>query len=247
MNNAIILGCSHAAGAEIMHTPNLDTAQCTAEFEAQNSYPALLSKHLGYTPHNHAISGGSNDAMFRIFVEQLENLSGNDIVIACWSGFDRGEVWHEQHQYWIPINYDQGTSWQRKPNPVLLQGVCDDKEIVNEKEYNNYGKQWLMFEGNEHRGRLNKIKNILALNALAKSKNVKVININSFMSVLNFEWPNDIYWPKEHSKQHPIELEFTNWAAKNNYYHTSGGHFLLPAHQAYAQYLFECITKDSII
>ena len=237
MSKAIILGCSHSAGAEIRLTPGVTFNHPSeeVEFEAQNSYPVLLAKLLGYTPYNHAISGGSNDAMFRIFLEQLETLTEQDIVIACWTGLDRGELWHEKHQYWIPINYDQGASYQREPHDLLLEGKCIGARIDNEELYNSYGKQWLVFEGHGVRGWLNKIKNVVSLNAIAKAKNIKVINNDSFAAVMDPPWSTEINFPTDST--------FCNWAIQNKYPHTPGGHFFLEAHQAYAQHLFECITS----
>lgn len=230
MSKAIILGCSHAAGAEIRFTPGIDIEDPLeqTEFEAQNSYPVLLANLLGYTPHNHAISGGSNDAMFRIFTEQFDTLTSQDIVIACWTGFNRSELWHENHQYWTPMRYNE-MMYQSRPNDVMKQGVYINKPIVDESLYKSYGKQWLIFEGNDFRGRLNKIKNILALNFLAKSANVRVINIDSFMPVFDFQWPSDLYWPD-------VE-DFCCWAKKNNQSCTAAGHFYLSSHQQYAELL----------
>lgn len=239
MSKAIILGCSHAAGAEIRFTPGIDISpDSQTQFEAENSYPVLLAKLLGYTPYNHAISGGSNDAMFRIFLEQLETLTEQDIIIACWTGLDRGELWHEKHRYWIPINYDQGASWQRQQHPALLEGVCIGATVDDEELYNSYGKQWLIFEGYGIRGWLNKIKDVVSLNTVANTKNIKVINNDSFADVIDPPWSSDVYFP--------TKTTFCDWAIKNGYSHTPGGHFFLPAHQAYAQFLFEQITKDNI-
>ena len=121
MPDALILGCSHAAGALMHEQPSLvlteepgkDQYQIEAEYGAKNSYPVKLAELLGYTPHNHAISGGSNDAMFRIFLEQADNF---DLVIACWTGKDRGELFHTDHKYWIPINVGNSDSFTKTPN-----------------------------------------------------------------------------------------------------------------------------------
>ena len=85
MKQALILGCSHAAGTE-MH----NGTEC--------SYPVKIAKQLGYAPKNYAISGGSNDAMFRIYQEQCSGLDSSDIVIACWSGYNRTEIWNDKNK-----------------------------------------------------------------------------------------------------------------------------------------------------
>ena len=69
---ALILGCSHAAGAEMYQDTSI-TIDNPRSFGWLNSYPVSVARQLGYEPMNYAISGGSNDAMFRIFIEQLKN------------------------------------------------------------------------------------------------------------------------------------------------------------------------------
>ena len=184
MPDALILGCSHAAGALMHKEPGLvlepdgtkDVYQREAEYGAQRSYPVQLAEMLGYTAHNHAISGGSNDAMYRIYAEQEQHY---DLIVACWTGPDRGEIWHNEHEYWVPINVGTGDSFTKTPSDVLKQGRSVLTKLKNFEQYEDYGKQWLTFEGNEQRGFNNKVKNILALNSLATSKDTRVINLEA--------------------------------------------------------------------
>ena len=236
MNKAIILGCSHAAGAEMFLEPNnnIQHPVMQTEYGAKNSYPVLLAHALGYTPVNHSISGGSNDAMFRVLLEQIDNLGDKDIIIACWTGCDRGEVWHEEHQYWIPINYGNGISHARVGNPVLHQGINIGPLIKNHERYEQYGREWIMFEGYDYRGRINKIKNILALNKLAQDRSIQVINVDSFQAVIDFIWPDNVFRPVGN-------VDFCNFSMGKKFAHAPGGHFYRPAHVAYAQYIREHI------
>lgn len=236
MNKALILGCSHAAGAEMHLEPsnNIRHPIMQTEYGAKNSYPVLLATMLGYEPVNNAISGGSNDAMFRVLLEQIGDLNSDDIVIACWTGYDRGEVWHEEHQYWIPINYGNGISHARVGNPVLRQGVNIGPLILNHEMYEAYGKQWITFEGHEQRGRINKIKNILGLNRLAQDRSIRVINVDSFQAVIDFSWNDNVFRPVGN-------VDFCNFAMERNFARAPGGHFLRPAHVAYARYIREHI------
>jgi len=86
MKKALILGCSHSVGAEMRDEPGLrfDNSIHALDYELAHCYPAQIAQALGYMPINRGISGGSNDAMFRLFLE--ETLTPNDIVIACWTG-----------------------------------------------------------------------------------------------------------------------------------------------------------------
>jgi len=72
MKKALILGCSHAVGAEMSQEPNLvfDTFVQAHDYELTHCYPAQIAQALGYLPVNRGISGGSNDAMFRLFTEE---------------------------------------------------------------------------------------------------------------------------------------------------------------------------------
>ena len=187
---ALVLGCSHAAGSEISHN-GVD--------DRDNSYAMHLARMLGYEPANFAISGGSNDAMFRICEQKHHEY---DIVIACWTGCNRSEVW------------DNSTSvWQ----PIAAGGVCITAEA--------YRQQWLINCTDDATGRLNKLKNILAMNAMCK-----VINIDSFWPI-GLEWPASVKWP--------VKETFWDWSVEREYARTAWGHFGLAAHQAYAKYVYE--------
>tara|TARA_R110000803_G_scaffold374_1_gene1333 strand:+ start:681 stop:1409 length:729 start_codon:yes stop_codon:yes gene_type:complete len=241
MPTALILGCSHAAGAQMHLEPGFDTTDYTpvqiAEYGAQHSYPVLLAKMLGYTAHNHAISGGSNDAMYRIYAEQEQH---HDLIIACWTGSDRGEVYHSEHEYWVPINVGHGDSFTKTPNDILKQGRNVLTKLKNFEQYEDYGKQWLTFEGNEQRGFNNKVKNILALNSLAKSKDTRVINLESFGGFYppRFSYPTEIVWATN-----KMEDEFINFCTINCFPKESSGHYFKPAHQAYAEYTKQKVDK----
>ena len=169
MKKAVILGCSHAVGAEMFKEPGLvfDDAVQAREYELKNCYPAQIARELGYTVVNRGISGGSNDAMFRLFTEQT--LTPNDIVIACWTGVNRNEIYDNQ---WI----------------AMAPGAVPDQVNVD------YFKHWLLYSANTNVGMLNKTKNILALNMLAHAQGIRVININSFWPVLDVAWPSIVKW-----------------------------------------------------
>ena len=193
---ALILGCSHALGAEMSKQPGLELDANHDAYGAMNSYPVQIAQQLGHTALNHAISGGSNDAMYRIFCDTIDQLTADDVVIACWTGGNRGEVFYEHEQRWLPISHGDTHTLQIESDSVLLQGRCrSSKKIRHHQPFEDYGRQWLLYEGHDQRGRLNKVKNILALNMLAQSRHIPVINIDSFDPVSNWSWPSTITWP----------------------------------------------------
>ena len=175
------------------------------------SYPVKIAEQLGYVPENYAIAGGSNDAMFRIYEEHRTRLDSSDIVIACQTGENRTEVWNNTTKDWEPL--------------------CPGIQIIYPNEYLDYQKQWLTYHTNTRISRLNKIKNIIALNSLAMQQNIQVININSFWTVTNMVWPSNMHWP--------LNDNFWDWCNFNNYPCTERGHFFEPAHQAFAEVITE--------
>ena len=219
MKKALILGCSHAVGAEMSQEPGLrlnDFAQAL-NYELTHCYPAQIARGLGYTVVNRGISGGSNDAMFRLFLE--ETLTPNDIVIACWSGVNRSEI-HDQN--WLQ----------------LCPGAIIPKEITPD-----YFKQWLLYSGNTEVGMLNKTKNILALNAMAHAQGIRVINIDSFWPIdffpaIDFARPDYVYWP--------VDIDFMSWCQQHEFPHTAWGHFFKPAHDSFAEHVLQNIAGRGV-
>ena len=205
MKKALILGCSHAAGSEMG----------TDKYERANSYPALLAERMGYTATNCSIPGGSNDTMFRIFESEQSEHKDYNIVIACWTGHNRSEAWNKNKQEWIPF--------------------CPGTDFTKLEELSDYVQQWVVHYTNETTGRLNKLKNIVALNALAQAHDVPVINIDSFWPVHGYAWPSNVHWP--------VSTTFWDWADARGYAHTSRSHFGRDAHSAFADYILENIAN----
>ena len=202
MKKALILGCSHAAGSEMIDD----------DYGRDNSYPMLLAKRMNYTATNCSIPGGSNDAMFRIFESEHKNYN---IVIACWTGHNRSEVWNKNKQEWISF--------------------CPGADLTKLQDLSDYVQQWVVHHTDETTGRLNKLKNIVALNTLAQAHDVPVINIDSFWPVHGYAWPSNIHWP--------VPVDFWKWANAQGYAHTPWGHFGRDAHSAFADYILENIAN----
>jgi hypothetical protein len=214
MKQALILGCSHALGSEMWKSPDANISEEESwavkdGYGLERCYPALIAKELGYEPNNRAIAGGSNDAMFRILEES--RLRPPDIVIACWSGGNRTEIYNEEDQEWVPLS---------------VGNKVDDT-------YTEYLKQWVSWVNTSEQSRINKMKNIYALNALAKTKRLKVINIDSFWPIYNVKWGADMYWP--------VTDTFHNWSMDRNFARTDWGHYFEDAHRAFAEHVVQAI------
>jgi hypothetical protein len=229
---ALVLGCSHATGAEMYKDPGM-VVDDPQSFGWLNSYPILIAKQLGYQPLNYAISGGSNDAMFRIFTEQLSQLTADDIVIACWTGVDRTEIWHDIDQQWLPLSVGQHEFHPLIFSKYALSGVNGGGKISLDTEYQSYRKQWTKFHINQQAGKLNKLKNILSLNSMARQHSIQVININSFYPV---DHTDSVTWV--------INESFCDWANGAEYPRTGWGHYFLSAHQEFANLIVRQLTTN---
>jgi hypothetical protein len=224
MKQALILGCSHAAGSEISSDD---------QYNYTHSYPVKIAQSLGYRPLNHAIAGGSNDAMFRIFEREMQSLTTNDIVIACWTGCDRSEIYSQENQQWLPMAAGIDNWIRTEDDTVIREGR---KKMSGQyyqwidqcKLYQGYLAQWTMFDTDPAAGRLNKIKNIVALNEIAAWAGIKVINIDSFWPIDDASIIDTYYWPA------PV---FLDWCLEQKFTPTAQMHFNEGVHQAFANYV----------
>lgn len=230
MKTALILGCSHAAGSEMHLEPGINMNGYTQQtYGLYNSYSSLIAQQLGYHPMNRAIPGGSNDAMFRVwesFVNPYSKKVKPDLVIACWTGNDRTEIWDYKNSCWQGLAPGKQRFLKAKQDSLFESEYLPDS-VDNEQELLTYQKHWVVYQG-PWSGRLNKIKNVLALNAMATQENIPVINLDSFASVQEFVWPEYVYRPMDNAN------EFCMWAATTGFENTKQGHFFTEAHRLYA-------------
>jgi hypothetical protein len=176
---------------------------------------------------NHAIAGGSNDAMFRIWHDHKKGLYQHDIVIACWTAYNRTELWDESENRWIAITKDTTDHWQKRASTVLLEGVSVPPFIKNAEQYERYLKHWVAWGYSEAAGNLNKIKNIEALNSQAQQLGVRVIIIHSIQPVWNLE--QDSSWP--------VDDSFHDWADERGSSKSACCHYFESTHSAFADYV----------
>jgi hypothetical protein len=202
------------------------------DFGAKNSYPVQIARALGYEPCNHAIGGGSNDAIFRIWTEVCDHLNQSNIVIACWTGCHRSEFWHEKSALWLQISPGTQSYLKRVQDPLFLEGRTISEVVVEQDNIIEFGKLWHTFANDQISASNNKLKNILALNASAERLGIRVINFDSFdpvnnKSVKQFEWP--------------VDIDFMKFVDSCGYDHTDWGHYFLDAHNAYAKKVLESL------
>ena len=231
---AYILGCSHAAGSEIGQHPKLSFSWgfYADEYGYTHSYPVKIAQALGYQAVNHAIPGGSNDAMYRIFCSL--KLKPSDIVIACWTCIDRTEILEEKSYKWIPITGGEALTVDRIATYFAPEGIPSfgtDARVPDAEHLSTFAKHWTAFGNSQWAAELNKAKNIEALNASAERQGIKVINIDSVQCVNHHgggQWP----LPGQ---------EFFQWAVDRGEPKTQFGHFYESTHSKFADHCLKFI------
>lgn len=230
---AIILGCSHACGAEMWHGVGTDLIPDPQEdYGLEHNFAAQISRALGYTPCNHALGGGSNDLIFRVWTDLCGDLTEHDLVIACWTGPNRTEVWHEDDGLWLQISPGTENFLQRTKDTLHLQGRTIPAMVSNHDLVVDYSKKWTLFTCDQSAIN-NKIKNILALNHWAQKLRIPVMNIDSFGPV-DHQLVDEFDWPSRQS--------FLDYCLSKQFLSTPNGHYGLDAHTAFAQSLLADIN-----
>jgi len=237
MKQALILGCSHAAGSDMTQEPNLDLQGYEEKYYGYHmSYPAQLARLLGYdTVLNHAIPGGSNDAMFRIFetyINPYKYLPRPDVVIACWTGHERSEIWDFDSSTWVGLAGGKTLFSKTVRDDIVREGMPIGEPLANRNEILKYQQQWITHHVDRWSGRMNKLKNMLALNVTAAQHNIPVINIDSFGTVQEHQFPDNVYRPLK-------KTEFCNWAVERGFDNTESGHYFTQAHKTFADFIYK--------
>lgn len=134
----------------------------------------LLAQQRGLTVVNLAVSGASNQQIFRTTVDYL--YSNNELpthIIIGWPGIERYELPSSQGR-WFRITAHNITRLHLDGTPVL-----------------NYDQTQKLFYGSLYNEELMKhsfIQNLLVLQDLCAFKNIKLLNFNSYQAK---EWIND--------------------------------------------------------
>ena len=232
MKRAYIFGCSHAAGSEMFNN-DIDR-------EYTHSYPALIARDLGYDVCNHAIPGGSNDAIFRILLGLHRDIDDQDLIIFCWIGAGRVEIFSEPDQQYLQFSVGQQTFHILEPHDVALQGSATGQLVQDHTGWQSYHQAWQQrwLGMQDYNEKNQEYRNLLAAHSLAKSRTQRVINIRSFAG---HDHPyryltDDFYWPIGYT-------EFWDYCKQRQYSHTAWGHFGFEAHRDFADLVLDKVNK----
>ena len=179
------------------------------------SWGALYSTHNGMDYKCHANPGNSNNTIFRSFLDELHNISNNDIVILNWTWISRWDV------------FDLNDSEWQTMSPTSNSGF--------ESMYFKYFQSELW-------DKLESLKVIALTHHILKKNNIKFIStcIDALLLDSTFHCPTYIEELQKSINDDIIWFEnkgFLEWAKTNNYDIGENGHPLEDAHIAAFNYI----------
>ena len=167
-------------------------------------------------------------------------------MIACWTGRERVEIFHNTDKIWLQISPGTESYYKRVPDDLHKQGRCIPEKITDQSQYVTYTKYWQVYGNNEISGKNNKLKNIIALNSWAESISIRVLNFDSFDPVKKIRTQEDPVAelrPKTIGRYTwPCDISFTDYAKEKNFSSTEMGHYHYDAHHSYAKLALESLN-----
>ena len=266
MDRCFVFGCSQAAGFNMVkHLVDSEEWQKnhgelynSETYGYHHSYPVKIARALGYHEiHNHAVVGGSADAMSRIFGSIIDTIDTKDIVMACWPGGPRSEYWNEEEQDWVGLivrRHQPEYYTLFKPSSVALQGVpCQSK--TSHLHRSTHRKWILSYSWIGDKQKLT--SSVSAFNELAEQHGIRVCNIFSWLPpdqpIKNDVRRSDLdrravdharlsrwWWPVGTTNT------FGNFADTHGYVSIDGhGHYDESVHTAFAEWVLKHIDESA--
>lgn len=231
MTKAYIFGCSHAAGSELFDH-DIDR-------EYLASYPALLAKDLGHDIENHAIPGGSNDAIFRALFEVSPHIRSDDMIVFCWTVASRAEIWSADDQQYLAFAPGCMKFHRLEPHAVARQGRFYGELIKDHTGWMDFQRRWQMrfLDSQLRNEQLQDIRNIIAANELARPLCSTVLNIRSAGNL------HDAYAAVIEKYRWPVGVhnDFWRFCREQDLPPTAQGHFGHRAHRLFADHIKKCM------
>lgn len=252
MSRCFVFGCSHSAGMGMTSADrSLIAHDCVYDkttYGYHHSYAAIVGRELGYIDiHNHSIPGGSTDAMLRIFREIVDTIDPDrDLVIACWTGGDRSEYWEPDHEIWVQLTANKTGFRLLRPSIIALQGLPVGDNVVTER-FQQQQRKWVL-ESSFDSAMRRLETNMLAMNQLARDREIRLMNLCSFTIghfpeiTIKGHWPDysqvgDYWWPIG------TWTSFLEFCKKRGFKPDMWGHHDEPAHRAFADMILDKISQ----
>ena len=168
------------------------------------------------------------DYLVHAYIKIDNMLLDSNGITTMDEAWKRLEEWEERQRYLVPDEYrteifdEEDREWLK-----ISVGTDLDDSIKG------FQHQWSLWANSGEQSRLAKMKNIYALNALARTRKLKIINIDSFWPITNVKWGADMYWP--------VADTFHNWSMDRDFARTPWGHYFEDAHRAFAEHVVRAI------
>ena len=224
MNKLFIIACSHGMGCEIEG----EGIGHFTEYNLKHCYGTLVAEHLNLEPVNLSWPGGSNDRIFRVIYELVNDefeFFGNkykweegDRFLIQWTGPDR-----------IELKTPDG--YQNFSVGMGFKGINPDGSKFNvTKKNQKFYDQYIEFIAQPDYTNVLKTKNILGAKELLDSKNIKYYMTESDRTVYN-----DCFI---------IKVPYWEYLVEKGYKRTPAEHFGKDAHKDWANKIIEAIKKE---
>lgn len=222
-------GCSMTAGSE---------AENNEKINYRDSFPAVISKILGWEQLNHAIPGGSNQRIVRttiLFVEEWlqENKNPEDLfVLITWTGNDRLEVMHQNDTHHLLVHDLDSETYGDIP-PIVRRyyesylAAVDNRDILS-------------------------LQNILLMQSYLKNKNINYLFLNAIETwptvfVQNRKLLYDALDTRHYLDGGRDRGFMRQWLRDQGFPFAPGHHFRKDAYAAYANMIVEYLRESGII
>jgi hypothetical protein len=215
-DSILVFGDSHLDGLELDVSPVA---------RKEKTWPAIVGKRLGIAVHNFALRGGSNDRSLRMLPSKLLQFR-NSLVIYGITHFNRQEIFQKGKGY-VPV------------------GVCwTQNDLYEHRDVNDHFMSYMLpntldeMEDNN----LRVLNHLLQVQALCKCYAADHMLMPLFNLELIEGKQQQLLVAIENLYQFPNSTSWMNWCNRNDFPRGSM-HYLQPAHDAFAEIIYEEITK----
>lgn len=243
MKTLVAVGCSHMAGAE------LDGIDTDSIFNKENCFAAQLAKKLGYSYINLSVNGASNQFIHRKIVEYITHYmeNPNDVLFLIgWTSSQRMELRYADNNDYEHFSFADYKDQKYFP----FTSGTDSKLILDPKMKKLNKFVDILFE--YHLKENERATLAYSAQQTLKSLSIPYFMINTCNGIQHTEYTSPIidkldkncyYIPeKDESAYFPYCLKALGHKKFGKYWH----HFK-PAHDDYAEFLYNMLLERRII
>jgi len=218
-------GCSFIFGSDLEDANQWNPkVKCSSD----NTWPALLARHLNYDYKCYARPGAGNLQILEKILNQVDASDSSDLFVIGWTWIDRFDYYED--------NYNS----QKKPPWITIRPTNKDPLAIT------YYKQLQ----SEYRDKFVTLTNIkLAIDTL-NQKSIPFVMTYMDNLIYNQRWhiTPAVKTLQEYTRPYMIQfdgLNFLDWSCYNNYPVSTRWHPLEQAHSVAADYIIKIFDKQS--